>query len=605
MIKDEEGEIQNTHKDIEAVLVQHFWNIIRENIPDRDQTIRGITRHIPKLVSKEDNFNLNRPVTEEEVSKDSAQTTDKYRPIVLCNVVYKIISKVVANRLKPLLPSLVSKEQSGFVEGRQILNNIIQAHEVVHTLTSKRQAGMIMQLDIAKAYDKVNWIYIKKVLSTFGFDHNWVRWVMALVTSSSFSILVNISPSEIFDPSRGLRKGDPLSPFLFILMMEGLGQSIKQAKAMGKIRGLQVSENVSTLTHQQFFDDTLLQGIPTVKEASAYNQILKDFSMATGQSQKMDLLCLEPDKQVSSDKGSSTIYPVFMLSALPAPKGVLKQFKNIQRDFLWGKEETRKKLALVSWEKICKPKSHGGLGLDDQEILSKVLGAKLWWRWVQEPKSHWARIWKKKYASSWHTNDLIRMSRIIKGSYIWNRAWENRSLVQKNSFWEIRAGDLALFWEDKWQQEPTLLTENFVSLKQETDAQGLIKVKDFWDLTHISGKWRSWRNIDCREDNPLKIKAEALGGLLKQRMILVTKGQDQLRWGNNKKGTFNLKEAKGFLLGLGSSVPDKTWQHLWRHQGWMKIKLFMWLVHHKENLTWDNIRKRGVMGPSICQLCEE
>jgi len=72
--------------------------------------------------------------------------------------------------------------------------------------------------------------------------------------------------------------------------------------------------------------------------------------------------------------------PIFMLSALPAPKGVLQQFRNIQRNFLWGKEETKRKWALVSWDKICKPKNHGGLRLDDQEILSKALGAKLWWR---------------------------------------------------------------------------------------------------------------------------------------------------------------------------------------------------------------------------------
>eukprot|EP00253_Pinus_taeda_P009979 PITA_09979 len=104
--------------------------------------------------------------------QDSAQTADKYRPIALCNVVYKIISKVVENRLKPLLPSLFSEEQSGYVEGRQILNNIIQAHEVVHMLNNKKQAGMIMQLDIAKAYDKVNWSYIKKFLMAFGFNHN-------------------------------------------------------------------------------------------------------------------------------------------------------------------------------------------------------------------------------------------------------------------------------------------------------------------------------------------------------------------------------------------------------------------------------------------------
>lgn len=69
--------------------------------------------------------------------------------------------------------------------------------------------------------------------------------------------------------------------------------------------------------------------------------------------------------------------PVFFLSSLPTPKGVLQQFRNIQRDFLWGKEETKKKWSLVSWEKNCKPKCHGGLGLDGQEILSNVLGAKL------------------------------------------------------------------------------------------------------------------------------------------------------------------------------------------------------------------------------------
>ena len=129
------------------------------------------------------------------------------------------------------------------MEGKQIINNIIQVHEVVHSLTSNRKAGMIMQLDLAKAYDKLNWYYIRKVLIAFGFDQNWVRWVMALVTSSRFSILVNGCPSETFIPLRGLRQGDPLSPFLFILMMEGLGQSIKHVKEVSKIKGLQLAEN--------------------------------------------------------------------------------------------------------------------------------------------------------------------------------------------------------------------------------------------------------------------------------------------------------------------------------------------------------------------------
>ena len=92
--------------------------------------------------------------------------------------------------------------------------------------------------------------------------------------------------------------------------------------------------------------------------------------------------------------------------------------------------------------------------------------------------------------------------------------------------------------------------------------------------------------------------------MLDQRIILVTKGQDQLRWGNNKEGKFNIKEAKGFLLELELQTPNKNWQKLWKHKGWMKIKLFMWLVHHKKILTWENILKRGIMGPSRCQLCE-
>jgi len=88
---------------------------------------------------------------------------------------------------------------------------------------------------------------------------------------------------------------------------------------------------------------------------------------------------------------------------------------------------------------------------------------------------------------------------------------------------------------------------------------------------------------------------------LYQRKILVSRGNYQLRWGNNNEGTSNLKESKAFPLGLTSQALDKVWQRQWRHQGWMKIKLFMWLVQNRKILTWDNIRKRGVLGPSKCQ----
>eukprot|EP00253_Pinus_taeda_P036120 PITA_36120 len=162
-----------------------------ETLADRSHSIKNFTKNIPKLVTRDDNYNLNRLVMEEEVNEvikeihnkkdpgpdgfnvdffkarsqivkhnildvEKAMTLEKFTPIALCNVVYKIISKVIANRLKPLLPSLVSEEKIGYVEGRQILNNIIQAHEVVHSLKTYKQAGMIIQLDIVKAYDKLS-----------------------------------------------------------------------------------------------------------------------------------------------------------------------------------------------------------------------------------------------------------------------------------------------------------------------------------------------------------------------------------------------------------------------------------------------------------------
>jgi hypothetical protein len=88
--------------------------------------------------------------------ENEAKNPDRYRPIAMCNVVYKIISKVIANRLKPLLPTLVSQEKVGFIEGRKIMDNIIQAHELIHTLKLQKRGGMITQLDLAKAYDKIS-----------------------------------------------------------------------------------------------------------------------------------------------------------------------------------------------------------------------------------------------------------------------------------------------------------------------------------------------------------------------------------------------------------------------------------------------------------------
>ena len=149
-----------------------------------------------------------------------ADSPGKFRPISLCIVILKLITKVMENRLKPLMPSL---EQSSFVEGRKIFDGVILTQEVIYSLKKTKSPAMLIEVDLEKAYDKISWKFLKAMLKAFGFHHCWVKWIYDMVSSAFFSILVNGAPTSTFNSSKGIRKGNPLSPYIFILMVEGLG----------------------------------------------------------------------------------------------------------------------------------------------------------------------------------------------------------------------------------------------------------------------------------------------------------------------------------------------------------------------------------------------
>jgi hypothetical protein len=217
------------------------------------------------------------------IPKEERVTHPKqYRPISLCKVIYKIITRVIATRLKSILPFVISKEQVGYVEGRKIMDNVIVTHEVIHSLKTTKILGMLIKLDLSKDFDRVNSQYLHSMLESFGFDSQWVNWILNLTSSAFFSILVNGVPSQPFSPSRGIRQGDPLSPFLFVLMAEGLGRYIKATVLEGSLKDLPLHNIQPTPLHSEFVDDTLLMNTPTTRESNKLTSILCDFLEASG-----------------------------------------------------------------------------------------------------------------------------------------------------------------------------------------------------------------------------------------------------------------------------------------------------------------------------------
>lgn len=174
------------------------------------------------------------------------------RPISLCNVLYKLISKVLANRLKICLPSIIGDYQSAFVLDRLISNNILVAFEVFHSMNhsnARKRGSMAVKLDMSKAYDRIEWDYLKVVMLKMGFSSVWADRIMKCVTSVSYSFLVNGKPSDVLIPHRGLRQGDPLSPYLFLLCAEGLGAILKQAHEANLIHEVSIARGAPEVTH--------------------------------------------------------------------------------------------------------------------------------------------------------------------------------------------------------------------------------------------------------------------------------------------------------------------------------------------------------------------
>jgi hypothetical protein len=207
----------------------------------------------------------------------------EFHPISLYNVIYKLIAKVLANHLKKVLGEIISPNQSAFIPNRLITDNIIIAFEALHTMDTRmkgRDGYMALKLDMSKAYDMVEWGFLEAILHKIGFANRWVQLLMSCVRTVSYSVLINGRPFGNITHSRGLRQGDPLSPYFFILCAEGLSTGINKMERAGGISGLPLIRGGRRLTHLFFANDSLLFCKADTVEWYCIQKVLGDYEKA-------------------------------------------------------------------------------------------------------------------------------------------------------------------------------------------------------------------------------------------------------------------------------------------------------------------------------------
>jgi hypothetical protein len=386
--------------------------------------------------------------------ENNSASFNDYRPISLCNLIYKISSKILSNRIKPFLERCLSAEQMGFLKGRRIQDAIGAAHEGLHSIKKKNTKALVLKLDLKKAFDSIDWGFLRLILLSAGFGIKMTDWMMACVSSASFVVLINGEATKFFRSERGLRQGCPLSPYLFILIMEGLSLLLTKNVSEQQISGIKVSKFIN-LVHLIFVDDVLLMSKATPSEWIVILELLQIFCTASGLSINFtkstahywgltrNELCslkeslpftfvdlsqgfkylgyvLKPGAKNSDDWRwlvakferkisfwcnkwlsiggrfilvNSVLHSisVFWMSLEKIPSSILNLLRRLSFNFLWNGQKDTHRFHLCSWNIISKPIKAGGWGLKNLAIFNTALLANSFWRALTH-NSLWHRV---------------------------------------------------------------------------------------------------------------------------------------------------------------------------------------------------------------------
>ncbi|KAK2449352.1 hypothetical protein QL285_008554 [Trifolium repens] len=233
-----------------AFFFQTYWEIIKDDVSNAVLEFFNTNWIMP-------NFNSNTVVLIPKV--EDADTISQFRPIAMANFKFKIISKILADRLATILPNIISNEQRGFIKGRQIKDCICLTSEAINMLHNKVYGGnLAIKIDIAKAFDTLDWNFLLKMLKSFGFCPTLCNWIHTILHSAKLSISINGKQEGFFSCARGVKQGDPLSPLLFCLAEEVLSRGLSKLVSDGLLKPTKGTRNVSIPSHILYVDDVML-----------------------------------------------------------------------------------------------------------------------------------------------------------------------------------------------------------------------------------------------------------------------------------------------------------------------------------------------------------
>lgn len=576
----------------------------------------------------------------------------------------KIIAKLLSIRLKQVMNDIIGPFQSSFIEGRQILDGALIAGELFESCKRKKVKVAVLKLDFHKAFDCISWSFLDWVLKQMCFPPVWCQWISSCITTASASILLNGTPTLPFRLQRGLRQGDPLSPFLFVIAVEALNLLIKKASGLNLWEGIEICKGGPTLTHLQYADDTVMFCKPDIPSLLNIKKTLIIFQMISGiqinfhksaiMGINMDdawldsaakalhckvghfptiylglpiggstsrIKCWDPiiermEKKLATWKGnllsirgrltllkaSLSTLPLYYMSLFPVPHGIIEKINRIQRNFLWGKYQGKNPFPLVRWDLIQLRKASGGLNVSN--ILYRNLGLlyKWLWRYCLEPDSLWRIIVQSKYGYEWSFSlaDLAHTSHGGPWKKICNALLSNPAAA-------------ALV---KHGLRKSVGDGSNTFFWHETWAHNLPLKTLFPRLFRLSslpngrvndmgcwdnGSW-CWNPPWAR---PFRACDEAEWDSLfpiLQKVVLDLNSKDQLIWAPHKSGKYSFKSFYSETSKLPSPLSLVVSRKIWSGFVPPRIEIFTWIACHGKLNTKNKLSRLNII-PSHDDVC--